>query len=352
MKKQVILFLCLGFLAISCQQSASEDNQSEESTAMSAEEQAMKDAKLNADGVTMVPITTPKGDFQVYTRKMGDNPDVKVLLLHGGPGCTHELYESAEQYFPGKNIEFYYYDQLGSYYSDQPSDTSLWNIPRFVDEVEQVRQALGLNKDNFYLLGQSWGGILAMEYAFEHQENLKGLIISNMMSNVEAYNKYNKEVLAPALPPEVLDTIMYYEDREDYGNETYLSTIEEHYYTRHVLRAPIDEWPDAIIRTFTHLNPEVYVYMQGPSEFGLKGDATLRDWDVSEKLKTITVPTLTVGGKYDTMDPNHMLWMASEIPNSKYLFCPNGSHLSQYDDMDNYWTGVIRFIESVEAGEL
>ena len=353
MKLRLLLLLGFGLFIFACQNEGETSNQTEENTTQesaSSDEAALKEAKLNAEGVKMIPVETPEGTFNVYTRKVGENPDVKVLLLHGGPGCTHELYESIEQYFPGKSYEFYYYDQLGSYHSDQPSDTSLWNIERFVDEVEQVRTALGLNKDNFYLLGQSWGGILAMEYAFRHQENLKGLIISNMMSNVEAYNKYNKEVLAPALPKDVLDTIMYYEDREEYGNETYLSTIEEHYYTRHVLRSPIEEWPDAIVRTFTHLNPEVYVYMQGPSEFGLKGDATLKDWDVSQQLSSITVPTLTVGGTHDTMDPDHMEWMAKQIPNSSFLLCPNGSHLSQYDDMDNYWNGIITFIEVVESG--
>ncbi|MFY7937870.1 MAG: alpha/beta fold hydrolase, partial [Flavobacterium sp.] len=112
-------------------------------------------------GIKMIPIKTPKGTFKVWTKRFGNNPKIKVLLLHGGPGLTHELYESFESYFPKEGIEFIYYDQLGSYYSDQPKDKSLWTNERFVEEVEQVRIALGLNKDNFYVLGQSWGGILA-----------------------------------------------------------------------------------------------------------------------------------------------------------------------------------------------
>ena len=114
---------------------------------------------------------------------MGDNPAIKVLLLHGGPGATHEQWESVEQYLAPAGIEFYYYDQLGSYFSDQPDEPALWTTERFVEEVEQVRQALGLGPDNFYLVGQSWGGMLAIEYALKYQENLKGLVISNMMAS-------------------------------------------------------------------------------------------------------------------------------------------------------------------------
>jgi len=132
-------------------------------------------------GVRMIPITTPIGDFKVWTKRVGNNPRIKVLLLHGGPGVTHEQFTSCDSYFPGAGIEYYYYDQLGSHYSDQPHDESLWVIERFVEEVEQVRIALGLDSTNFYLLGQSWGGILAVEYALKYQQNLKGLIISNIM---------------------------------------------------------------------------------------------------------------------------------------------------------------------------
>ena len=173
----------------------------------------------------MIPISTPKGEFKVWTKRIGNNPSKKVLLLHGGPGGTHEFFESFEGYFPQEGIEFFYYDQLGSYYSDQPSDTSLWTLPRFVDEVEQVRQALGLDKENFYLFGQSWGGILAMEYALAHQDHLKGLIISNMVMSIPSYNAYAKEVLGPAMDPAVLSEIMEIEANEDFDNPRYLELL-------------------------------------------------------------------------------------------------------------------------------
>src|SRR5688572_22743017 len=125
-----------------------------------------------AGGIKMIEISTPKGPFKVWTKRTGTNPKIKVLMLHGGPGLTHEAFEAFNSYFPAAGIEYYFYDQLGSFYSDQPDEPELWTIPRFVDEVEQVRQALKLDKENFYLFGHSWGGMLAIEYALQHQEHL------------------------------------------------------------------------------------------------------------------------------------------------------------------------------------
>ncbi|TGD59862.1 proline iminopeptidase-family hydrolase [Flavobacterium humi] len=301
-------------------------------------------------GIKMIPITTSAGKFKVWTKTVGQNPTIKVLLLHGGPGLTHELYESFDGYFPNESIEYIYYDQLGSYYSDQPDDNRLWTNERFVEEVEQVRIALGLDNTNFYLMGQSWGGILAMEYALKYQKNLKGLIISNMMASASDYNQYAENVLGPQLPKTVYDQIKAFEKNKDYTNPKYTELLFKYYYTEHILRKPLEEWPESINRCFKHINPKVYVYMQGPSEFGITGDATLKDWNVKPRLKTISVPTLTIGAKYDTMDPRHMEWISKEVQNGRFLFCPNGSHLSQYDDQKTYFSGVIRFLKDVDSG--
>lgn len=302
-------------------------------------------------GIRMIPIKTAVGEFKVWTKRIGNNPKIKVLLLHGGPGVTHELYECFDGYLPKEGIEYIYYDQLGSYYSDQPNDNRLWTNERFVDEVEQVRKALGLNKDNFYLLGQSWGGILAMEYAFKYQHNLKGLIISNMMSSAPLYNKYAEEVLGPKLPKEVFEQIKTFEKNKDYQNPKYQDLLFKYYYTEHILRKPLNEWPEAVNRCFKHLNPNVYIFMQGPSEFGITGNATLKNWDVQAKLKTISVPTLVIGSKHDTMDPEHMKWMSTQVQNGRFLYCPNGSHLSQYDDQETYIPGVIKFLKDVNENK-
>jgi proline iminopeptidase len=303
-------------------------------------------------GIRMVPISTPNGEFKVWTKRVGSHPTMKLLLLHGGPGGTHEVFDCFDGYFPSEGIEYIYYDQLGSYFSDQPSDTSLWTIERFVDEVEQVRVALGLDKDNFYVLGQSWGGILAMEYALKHQDKMKGLIISNMMASAPEYNKYAQEVLGPQMDPEILKELQGLEARNDFSNPRYMDLLMEHYYTEHLLRMPVEKWPQSVNLAFRHMNPEVYVYMQGPSEFGMYGDATLKNWDITKELPRIKVPTLVIGAGHDTMDPSHMEWMSKQVSNGRYLLCPDGSHLSQYDDQKTYFEGVVKFIKDVDKGAL
>ncbi len=300
-----------------------------------------------AGGVRMIPITTPKGNFRVWTKRVGNNPKLKVLLLHGGPGATHEYLEAFDSWLPGAGIEYYYYDQLGSAYSDQPKDPELWDIPRFVDEVEQVRKALGLDAGNFVLYGQSWGGLLAMEYALAHPENLKGLVISNMMSSIPAYNEYAKNVLMPEMDPAVLKEVLAFEAAKDYENPRYMELLVPNFYEQHILRMPADQWPDPVNRAFMRLNHDVYIPMQGPSEMGASGK--LEHWDRSGDLSKITAPTLVIGARYDTMDPKHMEWMAKQLPHGTYLYCPNGSHMALYDDQKAYFEGLIAFLRKIDG---
>lgn len=297
---------------------------------------------------TYITVETDAGTFEVYTKKVGDSPTMKVLLLHGGPGATHEVFENFEDHLPDAGIEFYYYDQLGSYFSDQPDMTGLLSTERFVDEVEQVRTALGLGPDNFYLYGQSWGGLLAIEYALEHPEALKGVIISNMMASIPAYNEYAETVLMADMDPEVLQKLKDYEAAEDYSNEEYHHLLMEHHYVDHVLRRPSDEWPDAVNRGFGHLNPAVYIPMQGPSELGASG--ILADWDRMDDLSSIDVPALVIAATHDTMDPAHKAEMAQRLPQARFALMPNGSHMSQWDDPENFFPALIDFVKDVDDG--
>lgn len=295
----------------------------------------------------MIEIETPSGKFNVWTKRIGNNPTKKVLLLHGGPGANHEYFQAIDSYFPKESIEYYYYDQLGSSFSDKPKDQSLWTIDRFVDEVEQVRLALGLDENNFIILGHSWGGILGLEYALKHQNRMKALIISNMVPSIPDYIKYANDVLAPKLDPSVLKKIREYENAGDYTNNEYLGLIEENYYPKHVLRMPLEEWPNPVTRSLAGLNYDIYLKMQGPSEFGVVGDALLKEWDRKNDLKNLKIPVLTIGGQHDTMDPKQMEWMSTEVQNGTYLHCPNGSHWSMYDDQETYFNGVTEYINSL-----
>jgi proline iminopeptidase len=304
---------------------------------------------VKSGGVQVVSINTLKGKFNVWTKKIGNNPKIKVLLLNGGPGATHEYFECMESFLPAEGIELIYYDQLGTGNSDNPKDTAMWSLPRYVEEVEQVRQALKLDKDNFYLLGHSWGGILALEYALKYQQNLKGLIISNMMSSCPDYGKYADNVLAKQFDPKVLARIRAIEAKGDFENPEYMQLLLPNYYAKHICRIPIEQWPEPVNRAFSKINQSLYVTMQGPSEFGIAGK--LLKWDRKADLPKISVPTLSIGGKYDTMDPAHMQWMATQFQNGSYLYCPNGSHLSMYDDQQTYMNGLIKFIQGVDDGE-
>lgn len=343
MKNTIYYLFFIASLVLSCVQ-----KQDNNSTCKSSYFDYSNSDDQKTGGIKMIPITTPKGMFNVYTKRVGNNPKMRVLLLHGGPGGTHEEFESFDGYLPNEEIEYIYYDQLDSYYSDKPNDSTLWTTDRFVEEVEQVRKALNLNKDNFYLLGQSWGGILAMEYALKYQDNLKGLIISNMMASAPAYTKYANEVLGPQMDPDVFKEIMDMEANNDFNNPRYSELLMNHYYTQHILRMPVDQWPKSINLLFEHLNPNIYVFMQGHSEFGMTGNASLKNWDITAQLKNIKVPTLVIGATYDTMDPKHLEWMANEVQKGRFLFCANGSHCSQYDDPDTYFTGLIQFIKDVD----
>jgi proline iminopeptidase len=294
-------------------------------------------------GVKVIPIITSKGTFKVWTKRIGNNPKIKLLLLNGGPGATHEYFECFENFLPAEGIEIIYYDQLGCGNSDNPNDVVLWDLARYVEEVEQVRKALNLDASNFYMLGHSWGGILAMEYALKYQNNMKGLIISNMMSSCPEYGKYADEVLAKQMDPKVLAELNQIEAAKDFTNPRYMELLIPNFYEKHILRFPAKDWPEPVNRSFAKMNQSLYVSMQGPSEFGISGK--LEKWNRKADLKNITIPTLVIGAKYDTMDPKHMEEMSKLVQNGTYLFCPKGSHMDFYDDQKVYFEGLIPFLK-------
>lgn len=341
--KPTYLLPVLAFLFFACNNNS--ESQSSESISVT-EYFDYGETGVKASGVRMIPVQTPVGEFKVWTRRFGNNPRIKILLLHGGPAATHEYLESFAGFLQPEGFEFYEYDQLGSYYSDQPSDSSLWTTERFVEEVEQVRIALGLTKENFFLYGNSWGGILAMEYALKYQENLKGLLIGNMMSSIPEYGKF-QQTLHAKMRSTAVDSIKNYEAKGEFQNPDYQRLLMTEFYSKHICRLP--EWPEAVNRAFKHLNYPIYLLMQGPSEFSVSG--RLLNWDRSKDLHKIEVPTLTIGATHDTMDPEHMKWMSTQVKKGRFLLCPEGSHMSMWDDQQNFFPGVIKFIKDVDQGE-
>ncbi len=305
------------------------------------------DSGVQSAGIKMIPIKTPVGDFKIWTKRFGNNPRIKILLLHGGPAMTHEYMECFESFFPKEGFEFYEYDQLGSYYSDQPTDSSLWTTDRFVEEVEQVRKAIGADATNFYVLGNSWGGMLGMEYALKYQDKMKGLIVCNMMASIPRYAEYGKKIRM-TMRQSAVDSLMNYEATKQFDNPNYLQLLQTEYYNKHLCRLP--ELPEPAARSFKHVNYPIYLMMQGPSEFSVAG--RLINWDRWNDLKNIKVPTLMVGAKHDTMDPEDMKKQSEMVQKGRYLYCPNGSHFAMWDDQQIFMYGVIEFIKDVDRGAL
>jgi proline iminopeptidase len=295
---------------------------------------------VKTGGAEAIPIDG--GKYKVWVKKVGSGP-IHMLTLHGGPGVTHEYFECFEDFLPQAGVTFWYYDQLGSGFSDQPDDTSLWTVERFRDEVEQVRAALGL--EQFYLFGQSWGGMLGIEYALKEQKHLKGLVISNMTASIPSYMAY-ADVLRSRFPKDTLEILAKYEAKGEYHAPAYEKAVFETLYAKHLCR--LDPWPEPVERTFKHLNPKVYETMQGPNEFVVNG--TFKDWDRWKDLSKIAVPTLVIGATYDTMSVDDIRKEGSLIPHSRVHICPNGSHLAMWDDQENYFHALLGFLKDVESG--
>lgn len=297
--------------------------------------------EVKSGGVKMITVD---GKYQVWTKKIGSGA-IKVLLLHGGPGATHDYFECFEDFLPQAGIEFYYYDQLGTGNSDIPADTSLWTISRYVEEVEQVRQGLGL--ENFYLLGHSWGGMLAMEYLQKYQDHVKAAILSNMTAGMKSFVSYTAKLKEDLFTPQEIRMYDSLDKLQLYDSPEYQGLLMGKLYPNVLCR--LDPWPEPLMRAFKKLNASIYIQMQGVDEFHVTG--SFRNWEMWDRLPNITIPTLVIGGEKDEMNPEDMRKEGKLIPNSRTYLCPNGSHMSMYDDQQNYFNNLIGFLKDVEENK-
>lgn len=289
-------------------------------------------AEVKTGGSRLITIA---GGHKVWTKRIGRG-DRKVLLLHGGPGFSHDYLECFEDFLPAAGIELYHYDQLGCGNSDRPEDTALWTLPRYLDELEVVRAGLGLETLSLY--GHSWGGILGIEYALKHPERLERLVISNMTASIPAYVKHISKIRA-RLPRADRETLAKYEAMNKTDDPAYLAVIDK-IYAEHVLRLP--EWPEPVARAFKKLNTTIYAHMQGPNEFAITGN--LKDWDRWSDLSKIKAETLVMGARHDEMDPDDIRREGSLIPGAKTWISERGSHLAMYDDQQAYFARLVPFL--------
>ena len=335
MKRRTLLAAAAASMAMGVLRAEASSGGASAPTAPSGD--ALNPAGIRVAGIRMLPVVG--GKYKVWTKKVGCGP-LKVLLLHGGPGFSHEYLEAFESYLPQAGIEMYYYDQLGCNNSDQPDDDSLWTLSRYAAEVEEVRSALGL--EQFVLYGHSWGGILAIEYALQHPEHLRGLVISNMTAGVQAFLK-RVDYVKRQLSPKSLARLLVLEDQQAFDSPEYQRLMMEELYPKVLCR--IKPWPEPLLRTFRHSNDKIYNLMQGKSELLVTGN--LRNWERWDRLAAIKIRALTIGSAYDEMDPEDLRKMASLMPNAKYAFCPKGSHMCMWDDQQAYFGHLLDFLRSV-----
>jgi proline-specific peptidase len=293
-----------------------------------------------------IPLTNDEGYIQVpggrvWYRSVGAGPGVPLLCLHGGPGFPHDYLEELEGLADRRRVVFY--DQLGCGRSDRPDDKSLWEIDRFVEEVAVVREALGL--EPAHLLGSSWGGMLAMQYVLDRRPSLVGLVLASSPASSRRWTNDCSELLA-GFPESLRDTIRRHEAHRYTGCIEYSAAILP-FYKRHVCR--LDPWPDALERSFTGVNQEIYEYMAGPSEMAIVG--TLRDWDVTDRLGEIDVPTLVTCGEYDELRPLHAEDIQRRIPNAELEVFAGASHVTMAEVPDAYRARLNAFFDRVEHGE-
>jgi proline-specific peptidase len=234
------------------------------------------------------------------------------------------------------------YDQLGCGRSDQPDDTSLWTVDRFVEEVAQVRAALGL--DRMHLFGSSWGGMLAMQYVLDRRPELESLILCGSPASMIRWVTDCDELLS-AQPPGVLRVIRQHEEAGFTACPEYQAAILG-FYREHVCR--LRPWPASLERSFAEAGYSVYNTMNGPSEFTVTG--TLKTWDVMDRLGEIRTPALLVGGRYDECRPAHLEEMHQRIGGSQLAIIEDASHLC-FAEQPEEFTGLVNsFLDRIEAG--
>lgn len=281
--------------------------------------------------------------YRTWYRVVGDGEAPgkhPVLLLHGGPGGTHDYLESLEALADtGRRAIFY--DQLGCGRSDR-ADESLWTVETYVDEVGAVREALGL--DTIHLFGSSWGGMLAMEYALTRPAGLASLVLASSPSSIPQWVEETGRLRAE-LPADVQEVLDRHEAAGTTSDPEYEAACEV-FYRRHVCRLP--EWPDYVLRSFAFIaeHGEVYRYMNGPSEFHVVG--TLRHWDVTARLGELTAPTLVVTGEHDEATPAINRTVSAAIPGAESVLYPGCSHMAHVEDPAGYVRLLDDFLSKVE----
>jgi len=276
---------------------------------------------------------------RVWYRIVGGGPDTPLLVLHGGPGIPSDYLRPLEALADERPVVFY--DQLGSGRSDRPKDDSLWTIDRFVTEVGQVREALGL--EQIHLYGHSWGAMLAASYMLTQPAGVRSLILASAPMSIPRYTK-DARALLDTLPETTRIAIETHERAGTFDSPEYQAAMMEFYKLYLARRQP---WSAEIEKSFAELNPDVYGYMQGPSEFTITG--TYKDFDITARLREISVPTLFTVGEFDEVRPDAVRYYQSLLPGSRLVVIDGAAHLTMQDEPERDVAALREFLREVES---
>jgi proline-specific peptidase len=278
-----------------------------------------------------IPFKGYRTWYQAVGDPANDAARPPLLALHGGPGAPHDYLENiANLAKDGRRVIFY--DQLGCGRSDKTGKPEIYTVPLFVEELGEVRRALGLER--VHLLGSSWGGMLAMEYALTQPSGVVSLLIESSPASIPLWVAEANRLRAE-LPPEVQATLLKHEANGSFDTPEYQQAVGV-FYDRHVCR--VSPMPDFVERTFESMSQEVYGTMNGPNEFHVIG--TLKNWDITSRLGEIALPTLLLSGRYDEATPTIMGKVHDGIRGSEWVLFENSSHMSHVEE-EGRWMEVV-----------
>jgi L-proline amide hydrolase len=289
--------------------------------------------------------TMTRDGNETWYRVVGDLEagPTPVVICHGGPGAAHDYTE------PIANLSRFgrgcvLYDQVGcgksTHLPDAPAD--FWTVQLFKDELSDLTRHLGI-ADRYAVVGQSWGGMLAMEYALDHPDGLRAIVVADSPASIPLWVEEANRMRAD-LPPAVQETLTRNEADGTTDTKEYADAVQV-YYDRHLCRVP---WPDYVTRSFAQMDedPTVYHTMNGPSEFHCIG--SLKTWDITDRLSEITTPTLLVSGRYDEATPLIVEQIHERIPGAQWQLFEESSHMPHVEEPDAFLEAVEAFLKTID----
>ena len=275
---------------------------------------------------------------KVWYRIVGEGGEPPILLLHGGPGVPSYYLKPLEAL--SKNRSVIFYDQLGCGKSDRITDTAMMTVEHFVEELEQVKQALGLKE--YYLYGQSWGTMLGTDFYLKFPEGIKALILSSPALSIPLWLS-DADTLIATLPNSIQKDIRTNEKNKTFDSPAYQQAIKIYY--QHFLARKLP-WSSDIDSAFSQIGDNVYKYMGGPSEFTMIGP--LKDYDRTKRLNEIKIPTLFITGEFDEARPSTVKYYHSLVAGSKLVIIENAGHMTMQDKPQQNIKAINDFLNEIE----